>query len=60
MSDIATRCFTSSGALGRKRAKAKRFALREARRLGRLPAPSELVKRGELQEKAARVEAAAA
>jgi hypothetical protein len=60
VSDLATRCFTSTGAVGRKREKSRRFALREDRRLGRLPAPSALAKRAELLEQGRPVEAAAA
>lgn len=60
MSDLATRCFTSTGAVGRKREKARRFGIREERRLGRLPAPSALAKRAELLEQVRPPEAAAA
>lgn len=59
MSDLATGCYTSTGAVGRKHAKTRRYALREARRLGRLPAPSALERRFRPEKRAASEAAAA-
>jgi hypothetical protein len=39
MSDLSTACHTSRGRVGRKLSKARRFALRLARRRGNVPPP---------------------